>query len=101
VLLAHGAKVNAATTPDGATPLMYAAQFGHLGAVHELMACGASVNAARIDTGMTALMFACEKGHLEVVRSLLQHGADKLALNQTGHTARYLAVTTQIRVALD
>lgn len=57
------------------TPLMEAAQEGHLDLVRHLINCGANVNATT-SSGDTALMYACENGHTDVAELLLQAGAD-------------------------
>ncbi|GIY63342.1 ankyrin repeat and KH domain-containing protein 1 [Caerostris darwini] len=53
------------------TPLMEAAQEGHIELVRYLIASGANVNAMTA-TGDTALTYACENGHTEVADLLLQ-----------------------------
>jgi ankyrin repeat protein len=56
------------------TPLMFAAQHGHLDTVRELLAAGARANLH--EKGYyTALMLAAGNGHAEVVRVLAEAGA--------------------------
>uniref|UniRef100_A0A670J0F4 Ankyrin repeat and KH domain containing 1 n=1 Tax=Podarcis muralis TaxID=64176 RepID=A0A670J0F4_PODMU len=61
------------------TPLMEAAQEGHLELVKYLLAAGANVHATTA-TGDTALTYACENGHTDVADVLLQAGADLVIL---------------------
>lgn len=57
------------------TPLMEAAQEGHVDLVKFLLSKGANVH-AQTATGDTALTYACENGHTDVADVLLSHGAD-------------------------
>ena len=57
------------------TPLMEAAQEGHLELVKYLLENHANVH-AQTQTGDTALTYACENGHTDVGDLLLQYGAD-------------------------
>lgn len=57
------------------TPLMEAAQEGHLELVRYLLDQNANV-AAQTQTGDTALTYACENGHTDVADLLLQYGSD-------------------------
>ncbi|KAJ6660550.1 hypothetical protein lerEdw1_017547 [Lerista edwardsae] len=57
------------------TPLMEAAQEGHLELVKYLLAAGANAHATTA-TGDTALTYACENGHTDVADVLLQADAD-------------------------
>lgn len=92
-LLAAGADVNSAGSshdqstdtiaPDMTirvkrdhTPLYWASECGHAGAVRALLEAGADVNAACAVTRATALTAACAAGHAAVVELLLEHGAD-------------------------
>ena len=65
-MLEAGAYKNAATEHK-TTPLMFAAEKGHLEVVRLLLVAGAYKNAAT-EHKTTPLMFAAEKGHLQVVR---------------------------------
>jgi len=83
------ADVNKATT-DGETPLLVAAQLGHLAVIKYLVQQGAYKNNARVD-GVTALLMAANKGHFQVVRYLVEQGADKEKAMDTGETPLYIA----------
>lgn len=61
------------------TPLMEAAQEGHLDLVRYLLESAADVH-AQTQTGDTALTYACENGHTDVADLLLQFGADLVRL---------------------
>ena len=64
------------------TPLMEAAQEGHLDLVKYLLENGALVN-AQTGTGDTALTYACENGHTDVADLLLQYNAELVRLAVT------------------
>ena len=76
---------NEANTRDklGRTPLMAAAQGGHVKAIRALLAAGANVNAAD-SQGWTALMAAAAEGHTDAVKILLNAGARTDAANRSG-----------------
>ena len=61
------------------TPLMEAAQEGHLDLVKYLLKQNANVH-AQTGTGDTALTYACENGHTDVAEVLLEHGAELVRL---------------------
>ncbi|XP_060273177.1 ankyrin repeat domain-containing protein 17 isoform X11 [Ovis aries] len=75
------------------TPLMEAAQEGHLELVKYLLAAGCVSNTtaganvhATTATGDTALTYACENGHTDVADVLLQAGADLEHESEGGRT---------------
>jgi ankyrin repeat protein len=120
VLLAHGARPNAALksptltrahTPgepslgEGATPLMRAAKNGDTAAMRVLMAHGADAS-LRQKNGTTALMLASGLGRgtgvfakdyaseaqlLEAVKFLVESGVDVNAASEAGQTALHVA----------
>ena len=73
------------TTTDNATPLCYAAYYGHAATVKALLAGGASSDGCEQEhTTGTPLFHAARRGHLECVRVLVNAGANKDWVN-TGH----------------
>lgn len=94
VLIAAGADVNA-TSPQGWTALAKAAYNGETGrgyveVIEVLHEAGASLD-ARIFFGITPLMLAAGGGDAPVVEWLINAGADVLAANEGGRTARLMA----------
>jgi ankyrin repeat protein len=94
VLIAAGADVNA-TSPQGWTALAKAAYNGETGCgyvevIEVLHEAGASLD-ARIFFGITPLMLAAGGGDAPVVEWLINAGADVLAANEGGRTARLMA----------
>ena len=59
------------------TPLLIAADEGHLEVVQFLVECGANKDQGRTNDGATPLFMAAQNGHLEVVRFLVESGANK------------------------
>jgi len=99
MLLANGAKVNAANTFAGKvvhgdialkqlTPLMMAVPFGTPEMVKTLLDAGAEVN-AKDSRGITPLAFAVASTRQDarVVRMLLEKGADISVVSEAGETA--------------
>jgi len=78
--------INVLTRTTGATPLMMAAQSGHLQTARMLIQeFHADLNLKSSETlfGATALYVACEGNHSNVVKLLLTHGADpNIQLNE-------------------
>ena len=110
VLIAHGAEVNARTSPlerakdrfglEGVltilphgswTPLMYAARQGSTDAARVLIASGAELNVTDPDS-TTALMIAIINGHYDTAELLVEKGADPNITDTTGMAALYAAV---------
>ena len=78
-LLEGGARAAARTEPSGRTPVMAAAQGGHLAALDLLLAddaCDAAAADATDEQGVSALMYAAKNGHSEAVRKLLEARCD-------------------------
>lgn len=80
--LADGAEVNM-STPEGLTPLHFAADTGDCPVVTALIRAGAAVN-AQDDDGQTPLMLAAICDHKDVVQLLLDSGADAELLSVEG-----------------
>jgi ankyrin repeat protein len=68
--------------------------------IRALLSRGLSVNACD-ETGQTPLMEAAIGGNLGVIDALLRHGADPLARNDAGHTARDLALQNSNEAAVE
>ncbi|MEE6513773.1 hypothetical protein FKM82_021583 [Ascaphus truei] len=68
------------------TPLMEAAQEGHLELVKYLLAAGANINRATANNDHTVVSLACAGGHLAVVELLLAYGADPTHRLKDGST---------------
>ncbi|MBI1284206.1 MAG: ankyrin repeat domain-containing protein [Thiobacillus sp.] len=94
LLIAAGANVNA-KSPQGWTALAKAAyngetERGYVEIIEVLHAAGASLD-ERIFFGITPLMLAAGGGDAPVVEWLINNGADVLAANEGGRTARMMA----------
>ncbi len=75
----------------GATPLHYAAKYGHYTCLSALVFCGAHVNV--IDhIGWTPLHYAATNGNPSNIRILLGYGARVNAQNHIGQTPLHLAL---------
>lgn len=68
---------------DGFTPLMVAAQEGHVRVVEALLHHGAGANLS-CERGWTALMACCGHGHLAIARTLVGAGAEIDAQDRDG-----------------
>lgn len=82
-LLELDANVNYTTLYEGISPLMYAAQNGHLRTVEILIDSGAYLNAVPYN-GVSALLGACVAGHVYVADTLILNGADVNTQNYDG-----------------
>jgi len=94
VLIAAGADVNA-KSPQGWTALAKAAyngetERGYVEVIEVLHQAGAALD-ERIFFGITPLMLAAGGGDAPVVEWLINAGADVLAANEGGRTARLMA----------
>lgn len=99
-LLENGADCNLHEDKDvkpSVTPLMAAAQHGHLSIVSLLiMQHGINVDYQNPDTGYTALMLAAMNGHFQIVELLVKNGGANVALtNRRNQTAYQLSVIKQ------
>jgi ankyrin repeat protein len=94
LLIAAGADVNA-QSPQGWTALARAAYNGDTGCgyveVITLLADAGAALDTRIFYGITPLMLAAGGGDASVVEWLINRGADVLAANEGGRTARMMA----------
>jgi len=84
-LLSIGAEVDYSQPYEGITPLMYAAQNGHLRTVEILIDSGANVNALPY-TKVSALLGAAIAGHVFVVDTLILNGANVNTQNLQGQS---------------
>jgi ankyrin repeat protein len=91
-LLAQGVDVNA-RQPDGATALLWAAQWDDASVADALIRAGADVNAAN-DYGVTPLSLACTNGSVTMAERLLKAGANANATLPTGETVLMTAART-------
>lgn len=87
-LLAAGANVNA-RGPGGYTPVMRAAENGHLSVVKALLSAGANVNVSQ--GGESLLMKVVASGNLLTAEMLLAAGADVNYQTDSGRTALDIA----------
>lgn len=78
-LLAKSADPNIATTDDGSTPLLLAAQAGNEDVAAALLDAGANPNLACTDDNQTALYVAAETGQHAIVVMLLGSGAKQVS----------------------
>lgn len=86
LFLAAGADVEASTN-EGVTALIAAAQEGHLKAAELLINAGANLNAKTAVDGFTPLMEAAKAGYANMVSLLLEAGADPTLTDRVGRSA--------------
>jgi|EP00900_Chrysochromulina_parva_P019803 hypothetical protein len=79
-----------ATDLCGRSPLLMAAEGGHVPLLVQLLDRGANANHAD-DNGWTALLLACKGQHADAVELLYSRGADMSAMTKGGRTAQMLA----------
>jgi uncharacterized protein len=91
-LLRQGSDVNS-TQPDGATSLLWAAQWDDVGIAELLLRAGAKPELAN-DYGVTPLSMACLNGSARMVDTLLTAGANPNVALLTGETALMTAAKT-------
>eukprot|EP00741_Cyanophora_paradoxa_P000389 tig00000404_g380.t1 len=100
-LLQAGADVNAKAADD-VTPLMFASQGGHAGAVAAIADDKRSqINAQNSKTKQTALHLAAMKGHLEVIQILLKHRANLTYKDKHGKRPVDVAKAADVRHVLE
>lgn len=90
--LATRTNVNAREA-DGATALLWAAQWDHLPTAELLLAAGADPNVANV-YGVTPLYFAATNGSPALTALLLKHGASAASALPTGETVLMTAART-------
>ena len=101
-LISAGSDIEA-TTPEGCTALMSAADQGHTKTIKALIAAGANVN-AKSNKGSTALMFAVSRygyntdNSEAIAKMLIAAGANVNARNNKGETALADATTATIAI---
>ena len=86
-LLAVGGDANS-HTEDGNCIAASAAAQGHWKVVLLLAKAGANLEFTHKDSGYTPLMMAAVGGNVKCVRVLLDHGADVMAVDNVGRTAK-------------
>ena len=100
----RGVKVDRATTDDGTTPLIQAADQGFTGVAEILLQHRADANLAQKD-GATPLLLAAQMGSLEVAQLLLVHGAEVNQANKNKSTPLHMAAldghVTVVRLLLE
>lgn len=99
-LLELEANINYSTPYEGITPLMYAAQNGHLRTVEILIDSGANVNTLPYNR-VSALLGACIAGHVYIADTLILNGANVNTRNYDGIAPLMYAAAFDDIVMLD
>lgn len=89
LLIKEGAVINQ-SCKYGDTPLMFACQYGHQGAV-ELLIEEASLDATSNVSGNSAIFYAIESNSIEIVRMLIANGAQFRVANRKGYLPKNVA----------
>lgn len=95
-----GADVNCKSSYEGVTPLMYAAQNGHLETVRILLHHGANENALP-ENHVSALLGACMAGHIFIADTLILSGANVNTKNLDGITPLMIAAANNDSIMAD
>lgn len=99
-LIEKGSDVNCRSLYEEVTPLMFAAQNGHLAAVQILLHHGANVNALPRNR-ISALLGACIAGNVYIADTLILNGADLNTRSPDGVTPLMIAAANNDSIMAD